>query len=543
VVSSVVGLLALLAAGMPVAAAAKPITGKLTKPDLTVLALAEDGESESDRAEGREFRLEPPAKKVTLHLRANDGTYAGPIAIRKDGKRRAITGVRAGAELGRVAVKAGKGYAKIARGLPEKVVDDDRFARAANGVPIGAGNFGLVRSRPKGDVPGDLDLDGVPDQLDIDDDGDLILDNVDLSTARKALGAQAETAFHVRSVLAVPLWELANANATTLTDQDIDRALTTWGRQIFEIMPGDLAELDCGGEPDPNNPEGWSAGRIYCVRGGTGKIVINDPNTALWPPFPGSAGGQFDPDGDGFGTLTADPTAPGAAFFLAHGATTAQIGTGDLLIQRVTAGGSETEFTAMLPFVFATTPALVSYSDGQGNAATVGYPVAGPNPGPNPGGGGPGTDDDPFPVKAGPGGEVEVTLTFWRPQRRPIGTETGTWTDIGELTYSAAPAIGGQSSCPHGAFSESHDKLEPVPSEVSVPYAPGAGGLRDLALDRPADPANTIAYTLNLTECLRGTPWNPGEAISFNFGAVDSGITGDVSVTETVPGITFELQP
>jgi hypothetical protein len=194
----------------------------------------------------------------------------------------------------------------------------------------------------------------------------------------------------------------------------------------------------------------------------------------------------------------------------------------------------------MLPFVFATTPALVSYSDGQGNAATVSYPVTMPNPGPNPGPGGPGTDDDPFPVKAGPSGQVVVMLTFWRPQRRPIPPEPGGWTDIGQLTYAAAAAIGAQGACPQTAFTEDDPNLTPAESEV--PYGPGAGGLRDGATDQTATPANTLTYTLNLTECLRGVSWNPGETASFNFGAVDSA-SGDVSVTETVPGATFRLQP
>jgi hypothetical protein len=546
VVPSLVALLAVQLATTSAAAAPKRITGKLTNPDVTVLGLAESGESESTPAASGKFTLRPAAKAATLHLRAIDGTYAGPIVVGRKGKRRAIMGVKAGAKLGKVRVRARKGYAKASGELPEKVVDEKRFARAKKGVPIGAGNFGRVSSqRTRGGAPGDLDLDGIPDRLDIDDDGDIVLDSVDRATAARSRGTQPGNEFNIRSVLAAPVWESANANATGFVKDDIDRVLVAWGRQIFEILPGDSSELDCGGEADPNDPNGWIGGRSYCTRGGSGRVVTNappgPPPLPEWPPFPGPAGGQFDPDGDGFGTLADDPTGPGAAVSLAPVARTDQIGTGDMLRQRVTTGVDERIVTALLPFVFATTPALVSYSDGQGNAATVSYPVAGPNPGPNPGGGGPGTDDDPFPVKAGPGGQVVVTLNFWRPQRRPIGTETGAWTDIGGLTYSAAPALGAQASCPQGAFSEDDLNLESAGSEV--PYAPGAGGLRDLAPDQPASPANTLTYTLNLTQCLRGMSWSPGEAISFNFGAVDAGATGDVSVTETVPGVTFELQP
>ncbi len=80
----------------------KKITGTLSKGGYTVIALAKDGEAKTDRAPKGNFKLRPPAKKVTLHLRAPDGTYAGPIVVatRKHGKR-AIEGVYAGAKLGR----------------------------------------------------------------------------------------------------------------------------------------------------------------------------------------------------------------------------------------------------------------------------------------------------------------------------------------------------------------------------------------------------------------------------------------------------------
>jgi hypothetical protein len=517
-------------------AAPKPITGKLTKGGLTVIALARSGEAASKVAKRNgKFKLKAPAKKVTLHLRARDGTYAGPVVIAKRGKKgkTAILGVNAPANLGKVQVR--KGYAKLRREPPRRNVDRKRRAKAKRGVPIGARRFGRVRSRASGPAgPGlDQDRDGIPGSLDIDDDGDLVLDNVDRATPTEArVARRGGSDFNVRSVLAVPLWETANANAATLTQGDIDTALTTWGRQIFEVLPGDLAELDCGGEPDPNNPNGWIGGLIYCVRGGTGAVVGSPAPPSQWSAFPECC----DQDDDGFGAL-----APGS-FFLAHGATSAQIGTGDVLIQRVTTGGIESEFPVMLPFVFATSPALVSYNDGQGNAATVTYPVADPIPGPNPGPGGPGTDDDPFPVKAGTGGEVVVTLMFFRPQRRPIPPEPGTWTDMGGLTYAAAPAVPQPVGCPQSAFSTTDTNL--TPAAPPVPYAPNAGGLVDLAPDQPASPGNMLTYSLNLTQCLAagGVTWNAGEAMSFNFGAVDA-VDGNVSVTETVPGVTFELQP
>lgn len=66
--------------------------------------------------------MRPPARRVTLHLRAEDGTYGGPIVI----------------------------------------------GRAS-------------------------DLDGIPSPLAIDDDGDLILDNLDPPDTTRAAASQIET--------------------------------------------------------------------------------------------------------------------------------------------------------------------------------------------------------------------------------------------------------------------------------------------------------------------------------------------------------------
>src|SRR5207247_8621868 len=105
-----------------------------------------------------------PADSVRLHLRAGDGRYAGPIVVGGGGKR-AIVGAKAGAKLGTIDVR--RGYAKVSRRLPRRSLDASRSARAKHGVPIGAGVFGRVRSRPprrsgRTGLGQDLDLDGIP---------------------------------------------------------------------------------------------------------------------------------------------------------------------------------------------------------------------------------------------------------------------------------------------------------------------------------------------------------------------------------------------
>ncbi len=66
------------------------------------------------------------------------------------------------------------------------------------------------------------------------------------------------------------------------------------------VDPGS-AELDCGGSPDPANPNGWIGGLVYCTRGGTGRYQPTEftPLAAALP-FPACC----DPDGNGLGSLT-----------------------------------------------------------------------------------------------------------------------------------------------------------------------------------------------------------------------------------------------
>ncbi|HUT78439.1 MAG TPA: hypothetical protein VM285_12175, partial [Polyangia bacterium] len=174
--------------------------------------------------------------------------------------------------------------------------------------------------------------------------------------------------------------------------------------------------------------------------------------------------------------------------WLYHHATSSQIGTGDVLIERVgISDGSEMALIGSVQYMFETTPALVSYSDGQGNSATPDYPVPGS---------GPGTSSDLFLVQAGPSGDVVLDLTFWRPQRRPIPPETGKWIDMGGLEYVVSIwTDAGYFTCEAGAYATSDPNLEIVDGIGS----PVGGGFRDLADDQTPRTDNTFRFQLNLT--------------------------------------------
>ncbi len=532
------------------AAPFKPITGKLNKPGYTVIALAANGQARSVIAKRGSFRVVPPAAMVTLQLRASDGVYAGPIVLQEKGAKRkphlAIVGVKAGAPLGNITVNSVAGYAlaRLSKRVWKARVDTTRWARAKNGVPIGAGNFGRVLSPPpRVSPPGDLDADGIPDVLDIDMNGNLILNDVDrsTSTASRARASQAQQRlFYPRTSLLLtggsslkagvftPIGQPVNVNAPGLSEADINAALVSYELLSVGAANGPYAsgELDCGG-------------LSYCSAGGTGVHLDNQhfPFQINPEPFPSCC----EANGNGLGSLDPNPNGKGGlGLLLAPRATADQIRAGDVLLIHATCkwpvpcgptpGTCCTpEYAMTLPgtldSVFATVPALASYTDALGTHE-VSYPIAHGAPI----GSGPGTT---LPVVAGLGGgtNVSVRLTFWRPQRRAVPGEVpagaGQWIDMGGLIQFATGGQGG-TPCPASAYSDVDPSL--IASVQTLPGDKRASVFIDLAHDQPADPHNAFSYTLDLSQCLAaaGVPWGNGPAgtTPFTFSALFPPVAG-----------------
>ena len=167
-----------------------------------------------------------------------------------------------------------------------------------SGVPIGAGNFGLVQSKPpKGAPRGDLDFDGITASLDVDDDGDLILDNFDRKSAKPSASPAAKASqfadgsyMNVNTQCSVPgqLTLPVNANGGS-TNAQIAAAQQETERMgfSFEGIDDGTGELDCGA-------------LVYCSRGGTGQLV---PHVGTGTQAPQDFPECCDADGDGFGLL------------------------------------------------------------------------------------------------------------------------------------------------------------------------------------------------------------------------------------------------
>lgn len=505
----------------PADAAQRPITGSLAKNGYTVIALGYDGQASSAVVKRGRFRVVPPAGKVTLNLRNAKGVYAGPVAVGKRGKR-LVVGVRAGAALGKL--KLAKGFAQPRRKLRAKFAEPSRTAVTRKGAPAGAGRFGLVRGRAVGASGSgrDADFDGVPGAFDIDDDGDLVLDNNDRSggarIAQVPPGPMGEPAgspsMRLFSNFHFNVSETLNANAGGVTREQIDAAMTkakSFVGLVFFLPTGvDSAELDCGG-------------LSYCSSGGTGHTQSLDP-FADGPAFPACC----DEDGDGWGTITRGPTGD---FQLVTLAPSNLIGSGDTFVEHFTAAdGSDQQLTGSLNYMFNTTPAVKAYVDGSGAGATVAYPAP-PNA--------PGTTANPLALQPDANGEYRLSLELWRPQRDAISEagEPAGFVDIGGLSYTVsipnAPSdpssTGGPQRGPGNCNLENFTSSHPDLQQTESPYE-----RIDAAADTPSDPANTLIVEVNFTKCAAqaGQTLSPGSRFNWSLGALSS--ANDVAAQEWV---------
>jgi hypothetical protein len=493
----VVGALA-----FPAAAVAKPrtISLKLSKTGYTVLAL--DNAGHAVKAAGRNVKLTPTASRFTLHLVDAHGNYAGPIVVAGKGTK-VVVGLRGGGRLGTVKVKRGYGLARA----PKRALDKSRTARARNGAPLGARVLGRVAGRSKGSGGAglDVDRDGVPAAFDVDDDGDLLLDNVDRPSRRTlkqtpvtppkpnppagppgpsvAGPPSASAGFTLFSNLKLDIGLSLNANAGAVTDAQIDATLARYATLAIAVPAGDEVELDC-------------LGLAYCSPGGTGTTLEGNKR------FPADA----DADADGFGTITRGSTDD---FQLHPGATSAEIGSADSFIEHVTTGGSETTAAGTLNYVFSTTPALTAFTTAAGSG-TISYPVAP---------GGLGTDQNPIPVPSG----SPINLAFWRPQRKAIkGSGEGrAFVDIGHLTYSAdipnGPSAPGSPGGGPGAGGNCRGQYTSTDADATVT----GDGVLDKADDRAAAAANTLSFTVDVDACLaaNSATWPVGDKLGIDIQA------------------------
>lgn len=324
----------------------------------------------------------------------------------------------------------------------------------------------------------DDDNDGFPDTLDIDNDNDGILDNDDSTNSDRPTGGEADSSFWLFSNFHRAFEGSLNVNAMSVTSELVDSALTDSGGLAIEVVgEGDFeVELDCGQ-------------LSYCKEGGTGRSKEPYPNGLEFPE-------ELDEDEDGKGEIQPGSTGD---FQLATNAPSSEIKGGDVLFQLARISEATTRYVGMLNFIFHTTPAVKTVTTGV-QTYTVSYPV---QPGDR------GTQDNCFEVPAS--GNVEVTITAWRPQRPGIpAANESSWMDMGNLRLITnipnAPGGGGGGPglCPPSVYSNIDENMTLI-----------GDGLQDLLGDEPADIGNTFTYTINLTDCFaaRSISWTSGQSV------------------------------
>jgi hypothetical protein len=505
------------------------VSGRLGARGYTVVAVGSNGKVAWSKA--RSFSLRTPTSQYTLQLINSHGQYAGPVVV-GGGSRKVVVGLHGAVKLGAIAVIPSKGYARVVRRVHAASLVRSRWAWAKRGVPIGNGrNFGLVVSPTKGTGPsgpgGDSDRSGIPNEFDIASGGNGVIKSLAPAGAHfqghlTAAGNGAPSTW--MSQLFLPIDQTVNDDASGVSQGEIDTTLQqNLNLKLLQLPAVDRLELDCNG-------------LSFCSPGGTGQAAEEGQpaQQGQYPtvPFPAAS---HDPS-TGFGELIGPDTPPGLIGTLTQGgskefslfpnATSSQIGSGDVITELDTSGGTTTQTPTTVEFVFGTVPAIASYDDGQGDAATISYPDSS----------GLGGMHNPIPVAPGPDGHVRMTFTLYRPQRAGIaGAGEPAFMDIGHLWYafdSVSPQAPGQttvgqavspqcSTSDYSGLSSTLTNLDGAAATSQFRSPPDSGMLVDSASDQPASAANTMSFTVDVTACMsdKGQTFPVGQPVVFDISA------------------------
>lgn len=499
------GLLAAAALTAPAAADAAPtLSGKIVRGKgytVTVLGEGGAGVSRTVGANGSfSLRMPKPARGATVQLVGPDGRYYGPLVLAsKRGKAYTALSGRA-VKLG--AIKLRGGWAMPVRPVAGTAFNPRQAVVAArSGKPAGAGKLGLVASSAslrkaaegfqgggdgQGGGPGDggrggpgagadPDRDGIPSAVDADDNGNLVLDTADPTSRGSGAG--------LFTSLFTPLARTLNANASAVDASAIDAGLVNGLAVSFYFDEHPLggrtataADVDC-------------RALSYCRTGRFSSMADSgvDLRDVPWA--------SYDPNDNGLPNLVPQRSFDGRSVYagsLNPGVGTSGIRPGDTYDVRFATSAGVISVPTALSFMFVTTPAIISWDDGTG-PREVTYPVAQNSPG---------TESNPARLSS-----ERLALSLWRPQRAPIGTESG-FIDMGGLTYGITIDEPQRQFGCAGDYSGLSPTLEQEAAAGGDP-ANQLWPLRDSASDAPANPANRLSFTLDLGNCLRRNGIDP----------------------------------
>ncbi len=512
-----ISLLALfaLSAGNAFAAASVRVEIKVSGADASggsLLAISSTGKAVRTKLGSKTVSLNVPKATIsgtTLQLVSKSGRFLGPVVLASasGGKKAYLTlgkgaGANSSLKLGTATVK--NGYAALSKPLATKSLLTSSYATAVKGAPTGSGRLGLQKSSKTAsaaqgsgsgsNIPAgtDPDHDGLTSNIDVDDNGNGILDNQD--SAQRPTSAGLFATLNLR-----PGDAGTNLNATGVTEAQIDANVSganTFGF-IFYFGGGDLtaatgAYVDCGALSYCNSDTGTA------VVGGLSESSPSVPRGELWRNWRPDG----NPQGNGLEKITNNGQNAWAAG-LQPRATTAQMAPGDLLNVVFRGAGGDVVTPVALPSYPVTVPAIKTVTSGgvattilNGNSASPGSSASSAIP-------------------VSPAGDL--AFDYWRPQRRGIaGTGEGALVDMGHLHYTIT--IGGLRTA---GGNEVRASQEFSCNADGQPVSPEGDffGPADPTGDAAPNAANTRTYSTNLRSCLSG-------AISAGYLPVGTPLTG-----------------
>lgn len=533
------------------------VSGKLLHGGgYTLLAMSPRGATTSVKIGARGHFAVSVERDFTLQLLAPTGRYFGPLVIaHKGGRAYEALSARGAVNLG--TVKLLSAYAAPTKPRSTRFLDVNVWARANRaGKPVGAGNLGLIRkhhatkansSGPDAGAaanpcetggsggpgcpqsgsgqgtstqPGASGGEGsqqnasvLPPGEDPTHVGIVSAFNAD-PTGAGVPADESEQGAHTSSVsiqsdIEMPLEESVNADAAGVT-----------ATQISTLVENDL-QLNIGVQPNPAvgtvTAVNVSCGALaYCAEG-TDTTVVREGAGPKWT-----------------GAVPESTQQPGVfQVNLAPHASTSAIHPGDVFqISYQTASGTVTVPTTLTTY-FVTVPAVASYDVGAGTQ-TAGYPAPV---------GAPGTPSNPLMMSSG-----DITLTLYRPQRAALPGETGEFVDVGRLHYGVAvrPLGGQQVGCASHYYSNLSPTLQ-LETGGQNPIFSTVFPLHDSAEDAPPSSANTLSFTLDLSDCLAADGISAKPVIKLPISATDDASDASVeNLSVCLPGCnpseTDELQ-
>jgi hypothetical protein len=490
---------------------------------------------------------------VMLKYMASAKTQATTISKAKSGFTAMKQVAKAGTvDLGTVAVKGNYAYTNVKKPV---VAVTGKAVAVSGGVPPARENLGKTKvqgasvsafadpvDNPAG---GDADGDGLPAFVDVDDDNDGRIDLVDdafYSTPAKSDGSQFGEAVIKTGLICGG--ECVNLNAFNI-DRPGDNAtassrlakmINTFQGVFFDFnstakyFPSRTGanfgyfNVDCTGiswcsgttsravtispdYDDPARPQPQS-NALPLASGSTNyadfcgsKVIARNPLNPSAPPSGWPSDAAYDQTMDEWIFASCDPDNDGLPNIIPSKGTIATgqswsneikprmpgpdgMKVGDTIRYKFTdqSGKLVASSSQVISGVIQTAPSIRSFQIGTNPAVTLHAPD--------------GTYAIPNDLK-NPGADT-VNLTFWRPQRAPIGTESS-WQDVGGLFYDIT---GPRGSCSVTAASTSAGASLTVTSVARGDKTFSV--VTDSAQDAAPDPANFIQVTVNVAACKGG---------------------------------------